>query len=115
MLPNQTGPKVVGGLWSMPAFWNNTLYIGGAGDNLHQFSFDPVAGKLWTPQAFADRSLIERRAGSAREVCRAHNCKRQGLRRHPQQAGGLRAAALAAISEERGPQSTTSGQGSGLA
>ena len=39
-------PTVVGGLWSMPAFWNNTLYIGGAGDNLHQFSFDPVAGKL---------------------------------------------------------------------
>ena len=30
----------------MPAFWNNTLYISGAGDNLHQFSFDPVAGKL---------------------------------------------------------------------
>ena len=45
-------PTVVGGLWSMPAFWNNNLYLGGSGDNLHQFAFDPVGGKLSTTPIF---------------------------------------------------------------
>ncbi len=38
--------SVVGGLWSVPAWWNNTVYFGGAGDFLKAFSFDPVAGLL---------------------------------------------------------------------
>jgi len=32
------------GLWGAPAFWQNNLYIGGAYDNLKQFSFDPATG-----------------------------------------------------------------------
>ena len=45
-------PTVVAGLWSTPSFWNNNLYLGGAGDNLHQFSFDPVSDKLSTSPIF---------------------------------------------------------------
>jgi hypothetical protein len=41
----------VGGMWSMPAFWNNNVYFGGVGDNLKVFSFDPVAGLLSTSPA----------------------------------------------------------------
>jgi hypothetical protein len=29
------------GLWGTPAFWQNSLYIGGAGGSLRQFTFDP--------------------------------------------------------------------------
>jgi hypothetical protein len=32
----------------MPAFWNNTVYFGGVGDNLKAFSFDPATGMLST-------------------------------------------------------------------
>jgi hypothetical protein len=44
----QNLPGAVGGMWSMPAFWNNSVYFGGVGDNLKMFSFDPVAGLLST-------------------------------------------------------------------
>ena len=44
-------PTVVGGLWSMPAWWNNNLYIGGAGDGIHQFVFHPSTGLLATASA----------------------------------------------------------------
>jgi hypothetical protein len=30
------------GLWGTPALWQNSLYIGGQGDSLRQFSFDPA-------------------------------------------------------------------------
>ena len=36
----------VGGMWAMPAFWNDSVYFGGAGDNLKIFSFDPQSGLL---------------------------------------------------------------------
>jgi hypothetical protein len=44
----QNIPGSNGGMWSSPAWWNNTLYIGGSGDNLKAFSFDPVMGKFNT-------------------------------------------------------------------
>jgi hypothetical protein len=44
-------PTVVGGLWSMPAWWNNSLYIGGAGDAIHQFVFDTGTGQFATASA----------------------------------------------------------------
>ena len=34
------GPKF--GLWGAPAWWHNNLYIGGQGDSLGQFTFDPT-------------------------------------------------------------------------
>ena len=33
-------PGILGGLWGTPAFWNNTLYIGGTNDSLQAFSFN---------------------------------------------------------------------------
>jgi hypothetical protein len=44
----QNLPGAVGGMWGMPAFWNNNVYFGGVGDNLKMFSFDAVAGLLST-------------------------------------------------------------------
>ncbi len=38
--------NAIGGLWSTPAFWNNNVYFGGSGDNLRQFTFDPLAEQL---------------------------------------------------------------------
>ncbi len=55
----QTLQMVVGGVWGMPAFWNNTLYLGGTNDALEAFSFTANGnGKLSitavsaTPEAF---------------------------------------------------------------
>jgi hypothetical protein len=42
----QNLPGAVGGVWGMPAFWNNNVYFGGVGDNLKAFSFDPASGLL---------------------------------------------------------------------
>lgn len=36
------------GLWGTPAFWQNNLYIGGQGDSLKQFTFDPST-ELFNP------------------------------------------------------------------
>jgi hypothetical protein len=36
----------IGGLWATPAWWNNNVYLGGSGDNLRQYTFDPVSGQL---------------------------------------------------------------------
>lgn len=44
----QNLPGAVGGMWGMPAFWNNNVYFGGVSDNLKMFSFGPVAGLLST-------------------------------------------------------------------
>jgi hypothetical protein len=44
----QNLPGAVGGLWGVPAFWNNYVYFGGMGDNIKTFAFDPVAGLLST-------------------------------------------------------------------
>jgi hypothetical protein len=33
-------PGILGGLWATPAFWNNTLYLGGTNDSLQAFSFN---------------------------------------------------------------------------
>jgi hypothetical protein len=44
----QNLPGAVGGMWAMPAFWNNNVYFGGVGDNLKMFSLDPVTGLLST-------------------------------------------------------------------
>ena len=37
----QTFPGPQFGLWGAPAWWQNNLYIGGQGDFLRQFTFDP--------------------------------------------------------------------------
>jgi hypothetical protein len=34
------------GLWGMPALWQNNLYVGGQGDSLRQFVFDPSTGQF---------------------------------------------------------------------
>lgn len=39
---------VVGGVWGMPAWWNNNLYIGGAFDFVKMFNFDTGTGLLST-------------------------------------------------------------------
>jgi len=44
----QNLPGAVGGMWGMPAFWNNNVYFGGVGDNIKMFRFDPAAGLLST-------------------------------------------------------------------
>lgn len=41
-------PFAVGGMWAMPAWWNNRAYFGGSSDSLKVFPFDPVGGKLAT-------------------------------------------------------------------
>jgi len=44
----QNLPGAVGGMWAMPAFWNNGVYFGGVNDNLKLFSFNPSTGVLST-------------------------------------------------------------------
>jgi hypothetical protein len=39
-------PNAVGGVWSMPAWWNNRLYFGGSGEEVRVFTFNPSTGKL---------------------------------------------------------------------
>jgi hypothetical protein len=34
------------GMWSSPAWWNNNVYVGGSGDFLRAFSFNPTTGFL---------------------------------------------------------------------
>ena len=36
----QSLPGAVTGVWGMPAFWNNTVYVGGESDHLKAFSFN---------------------------------------------------------------------------
>jgi hypothetical protein len=42
----QSLTTAVGGLWSMPAWWNNNVYFGGSGDYVRQFTFNPTTGML---------------------------------------------------------------------
>jgi len=44
----QTLPFKIGGIWGGPAFWNNTAYFGGVGDNLTAFAFNPQTQLLST-------------------------------------------------------------------
>ena len=44
----QNLPGAVGGMWGMPAFWNNNVYFGGVGDNLKMFSMNAANGLLST-------------------------------------------------------------------
>ena len=39
-------PEAETGMWSSPAWWNNYIYIGGGGDYLKAFSFNPTTGLL---------------------------------------------------------------------
>jgi hypothetical protein len=38
----QSIPAATGGIWGAPAWWNNTLYLGGTYDRLKAFRFDPA-------------------------------------------------------------------------
>lgn len=42
-------PGILGGLWATPAFWNNTLYLGGTNDTLQAFSFNANNNGLLSP------------------------------------------------------------------
>jgi len=44
----QSLDSAIGGMWAMPAWWNNNVYFGGTGDYLAQFAFDPTTGLLST-------------------------------------------------------------------
>lgn len=44
-----SGPS--NGLWGTPALWHNNLYVGGAGDSVKQFSFDPSSELFSTTAA----------------------------------------------------------------
>jgi hypothetical protein len=44
----QSFPGPVSGLWGTPALWRNSLYTGGQGDSLRQFTFNP-ATELFNP------------------------------------------------------------------
>ena len=39
------------GLWGMPAWWHNNLYVGGRGDAVRQFTFNPTTELINTPVA----------------------------------------------------------------
>jgi hypothetical protein len=44
-------PAAIGGLYGMPAYWNNTVYFGGQTDNLKAFSFNAGGSGLLSPSA----------------------------------------------------------------
>jgi len=44
----QTLPFIIGGVFGGPAFWNNNVYFGGAGDYLKAFGYDPQTQLLST-------------------------------------------------------------------
>ena len=44
----QTMPYAIGGLWSSPAFWNNSVYFGGYNDELKAYAFNPQTQLLST-------------------------------------------------------------------
>jgi hypothetical protein len=46
------------GLWGTPAFWKNNLYVGGAGDSLRQYTFDPSMELYDTPAASQSSQLF---------------------------------------------------------
>ncbi|GCF06725.1 hypothetical protein [Dictyobacter arantiisoli] len=39
-------PKIIGGIYTVPSFYNNTVYFGGVHDNIKAFAYDPTTGKL---------------------------------------------------------------------
>ena len=41
-------PAADSGMWSSPAWWNNNVYVGAAGDHIKDFSFTPSTGLLST-------------------------------------------------------------------
>jgi len=55
----QTLPRIIGGIWGSPAFWNNNLYFGGITSPLKAFLYDPVGQQIQpqytseTPETFA--------------------------------------------------------------
>jgi len=44
-------PGAIGGLYGMPGYWNNTVYLGGQTDNLKAFSFNAGGSGLLSPSA----------------------------------------------------------------
>ena len=51
----QSFPGPAYGLWGTPALWQNNLYIGGQGDSLKHFTFDPSTG-MFNPTTPASQS-----------------------------------------------------------
>lgn len=44
----QSLDEIIGGMWSTPAWWNNTVYFGGSFDFMRAFSFNPSTELLST-------------------------------------------------------------------
>jgi len=53
----QTFPGSAHGLWGIPAFWQNKLYIGANGDSLKQFTFNPLM-ELFNPSVTSQSAHI---------------------------------------------------------
>ena len=47
----QSLDTAIGGMWAMPAWWNNNVYFGGNGDYLKLYTFDTNTGLLSTTPA----------------------------------------------------------------
>ncbi len=60
-----TGPAH--GLWGTPAFWQNSLYVGGQGDSIRQFTFNPST-ELFTETAASQSSTVFRYPGTTPSV-----------------------------------------------
>ena len=54
----QSFPGPAFGLWGAPAWWQNSLYVGGQSDSLKQFTFDPATGLFLTAVASQSNQIF---------------------------------------------------------
>ncbi|HVO81645.1 MAG TPA: hypothetical protein VMT28_13000 [Terriglobales bacterium] len=50
--------SAVGGIWAMPAWWNNNVYFGGSFDFVKMFTFNPTTGLLLTSPSSESSTFI---------------------------------------------------------
>jgi hypothetical protein len=63
----QSFPVASYGLWGTPALWDNTLYTGGQGEGLKQFTFDTTSG-LFDPALASQSSQVYGYTGTTPSV-----------------------------------------------